>query len=168
MPSLMAWSARAPEEAYLFNPAFMGSLAAEFVKAYSKSHSAAPVTLISIGLTTSLHGQTRRRFPYSTVTSLYEWLQNNEDLLVGFPNRASGLMPYLKEAIIFSMGYDVLRVDHGHQFCLGAKKATFTPGFVEGASAEFTEIIDRTRFTARWFAKSGSEGSIMAAWGVRP
>lgn len=168
MVRLARWHLRAPEEAYLFNPPFIGSLTTEFVKSYGKSHSVAPMTLAVVALAAVLHGQTRRRFPYSTVTSLYEWLQDNEDLLVGFAKRAQGLLPYVKEGTIFAVSHNALCVEQGHHLCQGAAKATFSSAFLETATPEIKEIVDRTRFLARWFAKSGSEASILAAWGVRP
>ncbi|WP_306259909.1 three component ABC system middle component [Pararhizobium sp. IMCC21322] len=169
MPSLAAWNSRAPEEARLFNPAFLSSLSTEFVKAYgSKRDGSAPLTLAAIALAISLHGGTRRRLPYSIVTSLYEWLQQNEDVLIGFPERTHGLMAYIREAIIFAVAQEVLAIREGHHLQLGSKKAPFSKGFIDETTAETRDIIDRTKFVGRWFAKSGSESSILAAWGVRP
>lgn len=169
MPSLAAWNSRAPEEARLFNPAFLGSLSYEFVKAYgSKRDGSAPMTLAAVALAISLHGGTRRRLPYSIITSLYEWLQNNEDLLIGFSGRMRGLVPYVREATIFAMAQDVIAIEEGHHLQLGPKQAHFPKGFTDDTTAETRDIIDRTKFAGRWFAKSGSESSILAAWGVRP
>lgn len=169
MPSLTVWSARAPEEAHLFNPAFLGSLSFEFVKAYgSKRDGLAPLTLVAVALAISLHGGTRRRFPYSIVTSLYEWLQHNEDLLIGFPERVQGLMPYIREATVFAIAKHILAIAEGHHLRLGPKKAHFPKGFIADTTPETRDIIDRAKFVGRWFAKSGSESSILAAWGVRP
>lgn len=169
MLSRVVWNSRAPEEAHLFNPAFLGSLSYEFVRAYgSKQNGSAPITLAAVALTISLHGGTRKRLPYSIITSLYEWLQNNEDLLIGFPERTTGLVPYILEATMFAMAQDVLAVEEGHDLRLGTKKAHFPEGFTDDTTTETRDIIDRTRFVGRWFAKSGSESSVLAAWGVRP
>lgn len=169
MPRLAPWERRAPEESRLFNPAFLGSLAYEFVKAYgSKQSGSAPITLVAVALAISLHGGSRRRLPYSIVSSLYEWLQGNEDLLVGFPDRLTGLMPYFREATMFGMAHEVMQIADGHHLCLGPKKAHFPKSFIDDTTAETRDIIDRTKFIGRWFAKSGSESSILAAWGVRP
>lgn len=169
MPSLVAWNNRTPEEARLFNPAFLGSLSYEFVKAFgSKQDGSAPITLAAVALAISLHAGTRRRLPYSIITSLYEWLQNNEDLLIGFPERTTGLVPYVQEATIFAIAKNVISIKEGHHLQLGEKKAHFPKGFVDDTTVETRDIIDRTKFVGRWFAKSGSESSILAAWGVRP
>lgn len=168
MADVRRWRQRTPEEAYLFNPAFLGSLVYEFVRTYSKDHENTPLTLAFVGVSASLHGETRRRLPYSTVSSLYGWLQDNEALLIKFADRTKGLTPYLKEAVIFSLSDESLEQSAGHSFKVGRRRVGFTPAFLEDSTGEISDIVDRTRFMARWFAKSGSEASILAAWGVRP
>jgi len=166
---LEPWIRRPSEEANLFNPAFLCGLTYEFVKDYAKEQEAgAPLMLIAIALTACLHRGSRERLPHSTVSALYGWLQESEDLLVGFSDRARNVVPYVKQAIMFGMSLDVLAVGEGHRFILGAKRATFPKGFLEDTTPETKEIIERSKFLGRWFAKSGSEVSIAAAWGVKP
>jgi hypothetical protein len=158
----------APEESLLFNQAFLGSLGYEFVRTYSKERDRAPITLLAIALAAALHKQTRTRLPYSTVSSLYGWLQDNEPLLVGFNRRARGLLPYVKRAALFALNQDTLSLAGGHYLKLGRNRASFTASFLQTTTYETQDIVDRTRFLARWFAKSGSEASVMAAWGLKP
>lgn len=168
MKMLKSWQSRPPEEANLFNPAFLGSLIYEFAKEHKKHKSEpAPMEFISLFLAIVLHAQTRRRLPHSTVTSLYEWLQDNEDSKIGFVQRIIGVLPYAKEALRFGISKDTLVLGIGHGIDLGSVKAHFTASFLRDTSLETKEIIDRTKFIARWFAKSGSEASIMGAWGIR-
>ena len=162
------WKQRPPEEAYLFNPAFLGSLIFEFVKEYSKQKSeAAPLEYIPIFLAIVLHKSTKQRLPHSTVTSLYDWLQENEDSKIDIDKRIIGLMPYIKESLRFSISRDTLKLGKGHGVVLGEVKAHFTANFLRETTTETKEIIDRSKFVARWFAKSGSEISIMGAWGIK-
>lgn len=166
---LEVWERRPPEEANLFNPAFLASLVYEFVKEYSKQTGrGAPLTFFGPNLSAVLHGPTRSRLPYSTVTSLYEWLQDNEDVLIGFANRVRGISPYFKEALRFALQKDTLVLAHGHAIQLGANKGHFPANFLRDTTPETKDIIERSRFFARWFAKSGSEATIIAAWGLRP
>lgn len=165
MVSLDPWRRRPVEEANLFNPPFLCSLIFEFLKAHGNG---APITLVVIGLTTSLHRLSRERLPYSTVSSLYEWLQSNEDVLIGFVARARGITPYVKEAILFGMDLNVLAPGDAHNIQLATTKAGFPKSFTDSTTPETKDIIDRTKFMGRWLAKSGSEVSIAAAWGVKP
>ena len=169
MSVLDPWEKRPTEEANLFNPAFVGSLIYEFVKTYERSKSeGVPLTYIPLALAISLHRPTRLRLPSRTVTSLYEWVQNNEDVLVGLHNRVTGLLPYVREAIQFSMYKRTLQMGQGHFLQLGDTKAHFPSNYLSEATPDVAEAIKRTQFLARWFVKSGSEPSILACWGVRP
>lgn len=166
---LDVWNKRPPEEANLFNPAFLGSLLHELAKEYAKHKgSGVPLTFASLTLSVVLHGPTRSRLPYSTVTSLYEWLQDNEDILIGLAPRIRGVCPYLKEALLFGLQKRSLSLIDGHNINIGDVKAHFPASFERETSSETKEIVYRNKFMARWFAKSGSEPSIIAAWGLRP
>jgi len=72
------------------------------------------------------------------------------------------------EAVRFGISKQTLILVDGHALSIGKVKAHFTAGFIENTTAETKDIIKYTKFLARWFAKSGSEPSILAAWGLRP
>jgi len=166
---LEGWNRRPSEEANLFNPAFLASLLHEFAKDYSKqTGNGVPLTFFGPSLSAVLHKPTRSRLPYSTVTSLYEWIQDNEDLLIGFARRVQGISPYYKEALRFALQKGTLACGDGHMIRLGTAKGHFPAKFLRDTTAETKDIIERNRFFARWFAKSGSEATIIAAWGLRP
>jgi hypothetical protein len=163
------WRAHAREESFLFNPAFLGSLLTDFVREFSKAKSApCPATLAFLAVGVSLHRLTRQKLPGTTATALYEWLQDHQDVLVDLPRRMRGLTPFLREALLFALHQNTLMFETGHCLATENKKGHFTPSVLESSTTEMTEIVQRTRFLARWFAKSGSEASILAAWGLRP
>lgn len=169
MASLERWEDRPIEEANLFNPAFLCTLIHEFLRDYVKAQaSGAPLTIAVIALATTLHRASRERLPNRTVTPLYAWLQDNEDLLIGFPERAKNIAPYAKEAVMFGIGTETLAIGEGHNLLLGVKKAAFPKSFIDNTTAEVKSIIDRNKFVGRWLANSGSETSVVAAWGIKP
>lgn len=169
MIAFSAWDKRPPEEANLFNPAFCSALMYEFVRAYTKERSdGAPLPLLPVVFAAVLHSSTRQKLPGTTLTSLYEWIQRNNECLIGFPDRAIAVVPLIKEAIIFSVGHDVLKFSTGYNIVLSEKKASFTPTFLEQSTSELNDIVARTRFLARWFVKSGSDSSILSSWGIKP
>lgn len=169
MTVLKHWKKRPPEEANLFNPAFVGALIYEFTKPYEKQHAdGAPITFLPLALAVVLHKPTRLRLPGSTVSSLFEWIQKNEDVLIGLAQRARGLTPYVQESLSFLLSSNRLVIKDGHNIGLGSAKANFTPSFLENATPEVREIVSKTQFFSRWLAKSGSETTILASWGVRP
>lgn len=164
-----SWRDRPREEAYAFNPAFISSLMCDFVREFTKAkHAACPMTLVYLFPALSLHRQTRERFPSRTVTSLFEWIQDNEDVLVDVPRRASALLPLLRDGAMFAVYQQALEFNRGHGLITGSKKGHFTPKFLETVSHDVNEAVAATRFLAKWFAKSGSEASILSGWGIRP
>lgn len=163
------WVKRPIEEANLFNPAFVGSLIYEFSKAYSKNQvNGTPVTFVPLALSVVLHKPTRARLPGSTVTSLYDWLLKNEDILIGLSDRARNITPISKEALRFLMIHNCIDFSEGHNVIPGTKKAHFPATFLTDTTAEMKTIVDKTKFLARWYAKSGSENSILASWRLAP
>ena len=169
MSHLEPWPLRPAEEGNLFNPAFVGSLIYEFVKSFQKVKAdGVPITYVPIALTVALHRPTRLRLPGSTGTSLYDWLQRNEDVLVGFHNRVTGLLPYVREAMQFSIQHRSILFSEGHRMRIGATRAGFSRGLLAETTVEVSDAVKKTQFLARWFVKSGSESSILASWGVRP
>lgn len=169
MISLASWNQRPVEEANLFNPAFCGALSYEFVRDFEKAKdTGAPYPLLPVALTLSLHPNTRRKLPTTTVTSLYDWAQKNPECLVGLAERVQSVLPYVREGISFAVSYGALRFTEGFDIHQGTKKCSFTPTFLEQSTQEINETVKVTRFIARWFAKSGSTSSILACWGIRP
>ena len=163
------WKLRPEEETNLFNPAFIGSLIYELTKEFQKGKAdGVPLTYVPIALGISLHRPTRERLPYSTITSLYKWVQDNEDLLIGFHERVTGLLPYIREAIRFAMQQQAIRFGEGHFVQIGEAKVHFPAPFLKSTTCEVSDVIKRTQFIARWFLNSGSEASILACWGMRP
>jgi len=163
------WQSRPAEEAYLFNPAFGGVLICEFVKAFAgRDKPGAPLTLVLIALSVSLHGQSRARLPKMISASFYQWVQNNEDILIGFPERTLSLRPYIMEAIRFAVDANALQFVGGHLVGLGGKAATYTLGKIQTETIETKNIVEQTRMLGRWFSKSGDESFILSAFGVRP
>lgn len=163
------WQHRPREEAYAFNPAFLSSIMTEFVREFTKAkHESSPITFVYLFPALSLHRQTRERFPSRTVTSLYEWIQDHEDVLVDLPRRTRALLPIMRDGLKFAIYQQVIEFDGGKGLTLGPKKGHFTPKFMESLTTDVNEVILTSRFLARWFAKSGSEASVLSGWGVRP
>lgn len=168
MKTLEAWEDRPTEEAALFNPAFCGALSYEFLKSYTvaSARADADLPLVFCALPVCLHFETRQRLPSSTRTSVYTWLQREPSVLVGFSERARDIAPYLKQAISFGVSRATFSFADNGAIALGAKKATFTPGFLQDATLEVREIVMSARMLGRWFAGAGTTATILASWGI--
>ena len=166
---LVPWQERVPEEAYLFNPAFCGALVYEFIKQYQKAKSrSVPFALPFCALSIALHPKTRRSLPNSTLTSLYAWLEDHGDALVGFGDRAQNLAPLVKEALRFAIEASVIIVDTDGDLATGVKRASFTQTVMDLLTSDARECVQASRLLGRWFAKAGSTSTILSGWGLRP
>lgn len=169
MRRLDLWHRRPLEEAAHFNPAFLCVLTHEFLRDYCKAHAeGAPITIVIVALSACLHRATRDRLPLRTVTPVYKWLQDNEDVKVGFATRTKNLSPFIKEAVLFGMATKTLSVADGHNLITGQTKASFPSVFIDDTTAELRAINHQVKFMGRWLSNSGSETAILAAWGVKP
>ncbi len=169
MKTLDTWASRPHEEAFLFNPAFVGLIICEFVKTYSKNHEyGTPLTLLPVTSAIVFHRPTRKKLPPSTVTSFYEWIQRNEDILIGLDERARDLTPYVLEACSFLLLDDRIYFSSGHHIVMNGGKGVFPPKFLKDTTEEVREIVSKVQFFSRWMAKSGSEATVLASLGVRP
>ena len=166
--SLDPWFDRAPEEANHFNPAYCGALIYEFTRAYQNARKV-PVSyaLVFCALPIALHPKTRRRLPSSTVTRLLPWIERNQDVRVGFAERARSLSPYVREAFRYAVAHQAIRFANGGCVATGNKRASFTPQVLRDTTPDIQETVHAIRMTARWFAVSGDVPTILAAWGIR-
>lgn len=167
--SIVYWSKRSPEEANLFNPAFLGLLVSEFIKEYAKSKGkSCPFALPFCALPVALHGKTRAALPSSTVTSLYTWRERNPEALVGYADRAKSLRPAIQEAIRFCIDRRALQVAPDGGLMHGAAPVVAARKFENRLTHDAQECIATARLLGRWFAKAGTTSTILAAWGIKP
>lgn len=166
---LESWERRPSEEANLFNPAFCGVLVCEFVKAFAgRDKPGAPLPLVLVALTISLHQESRDRLPGSTAASFYQWVQGNESMLIEYSKRAGFLTPYILEGVRFGIRSGTLAFQKGHVLGFGNRPATYTPSKLQNDTEETKRIVEKTRMLGRWLTKSGEETFILSAFGVRP
>ena len=168
MKNLNRWERRSIEEASLLNPAFICVLIINFLKEYLKKQpNGAPITIIIIAITAVLHYDTRQRLPNSTRRIFYDWIENNEDILIEFSDLSKNILPYIKEAIMFGILTKTLKIGSGHNIILGDECISSTD-IISKNSIELETIIKKINFTGRWFSKNIFENTFLAAWGIKP
>jgi Family of unknown function (DUF6521) len=165
--TLVAWSDQPVEEARLLNPAFLGVVAWACADGYAKGDGdGLPYPLAFVALPAVLHKPTRDALPRSVRTSLAAWLAENPGVLIGFAERASALVPWVKHALIFASGSGLVRVANA-RVLVSRPPASFA-SFQKQASAEVAHCIKAAGLVGKWFARSGAETTVMALWGVAP
>ena len=166
--TLPAWIDRTQEEAHHFNPAFIGALTFEFVKAYERTKNApAAFPLPFCALTLSLYPDSRMVLPNTTKTVLYSWIERTPEALVGYSERARNLVPYLKEGIRYAALREAIVFDDAGSISSGPRKASFTNSALEAVTPEVRDIVKSVRMVGKWFAGAGDAQTILVSLGVR-
>jgi hypothetical protein len=164
----LAWAERPTEVANLLNPAFTGAALRMAVSGYvGEAKVGMPFELAFLVFPFALHRATRSRLPRAVSTLLHTWLQENRDVVVQFPERAKSLVPFTKEAIVFTCQRDVLTLDDEGAIHPGNAKLKKLASY-RTASDEIKDALGRAEFVGRWFALSGSPVTILTLLGVRP
>jgi len=161
------WIERPPEQARLFNPAFVGATIWSCARGYaSVQEGGLPYALAFVAVPIALHKATREELPRSTRTSMASWLAENPRALVGFAERARAVVPLVKEGILFGSGGLMLILDDAR--LTAADRPRSMARFEREATDEVKACVKKTEFVGKWFAGSGDYATLMALWGVAP
>jgi hypothetical protein len=163
----LRWAGRPAEEARHLNPAFCGELicrtVCEFFKPTQTPLNFATAFLI---LPLALHKPTRDILPGRANVAFAGWIAQHNSQLAQYPERVSRLRPITREALVFGIRHELLKVKDG--------------GLVPGAgpvrpTAKLkltTDDVNEARSAAgllgRWFASQGSQSSILHGMGIAP
>ena len=161
------WVERPVEQARLLNPAFLGAILWCCARAYASAGAVnQPFALSFLVAPIVLHRSTRESLPGTTRTSLVAWLAANPKVLVGFPKRATSLVPFVKEALLFASGGGLIKVQDACIVAAGRPRTMAK--FERDATDEVRSCIKKSEFIGKWFALSGDYATLMALWGVAP
>jgi hypothetical protein len=165
--TIASWSDRPVEQARLLNPAFLAALIWSSAEGYgSIDDQGIPYPLLFVAMPVVLHKSTRESLPQSSRTSLAAWIGKNPQVHVRFGERASSLVPLVKEGVIFGTNGKLLTVPSTR--IIAAKRPRSMASFLKEASGEVNDCITKAKFVGRWFASSGDYTTVMAFWGVAP
>ena len=161
------WASRSLEQARLLNPAFLGTLLWSCARGYASTANAnQPYALSFLVAPVVLHKSTRESLPTTTRTSFVAWLAENPRVHVGFAERATALVPLVKEAILFATNGGVLQLQETR--VVAASRPRAMAKLEREASIEVNACIKKAEFVGKWFALSGDYTTVMALWGVAP
>lgn len=161
------WADRPLEEARLLNPAFLGALLWSCARGYaSVENQPQPYALSFLVAPIVLHKSTRDILPATTRTSLAAWLGGVPRVHLGFAERATALVPLVKEAILYSAHGGLIRLEAGQ--LRAADRPRAMARFERDASDEVKVCVKKAELVGKWFANSGDYTTVMALWGVAP
>jgi hypothetical protein len=162
------WASRPREEANLLNPSFCGLIIALAVEDYVKTSPAGmPFALAFIVLPIVLHKPTREALPQRTTKTVSSWLEENEEYRATFAERAKTLSPFVREALLYGLMHDRIRLSEQGNLTVGTKARGYK-AYIDSATAEVRECLNKATFLGRWMSSAGNVTTLLALWGVRP
>jgi hypothetical protein len=162
------WESRPQEEANLLNPAFCALIIALAVEDYVKdSPDGMPFSLAFLILPIVLHKPTRDALPQRTTRALSSWLDEHEEHRATFAERARALSPHVREALLYDLVHERLKLNDPGLLLVGKKTRGFA-GYLATATEEVKDCLSKAQFVGRWMSSAGTVPTIFALWGVRP
>ena len=165
--TMKEWSVRPTDVANLFNPPFLSMILRRAVDGHIKeADQGLPFEMAFVVVPLVLHENTREALP-TIATTMQTWIQENREVVIGFPRRASELVPFAREAIMFGVQRDVLRIDVDGRLSVGARKLAGATSYQQ-LSDEIKKIYSKSEFLGRWLTQQSSATTVFAMLGIKP
>lgn len=159
------WDQRPFEVRNLFNPAFCGLVLFRALQGYEEENpDGIPFSLALLVLPLCLHKDSRQVIAASPRSYLLKTVEMNPQLMVGFANRASDLMPFALEAfgLLMERGCFVVSQD-GRLKTLPGKVRKSVIGTSESVLCQRV-----ARIIGKEFARIADRVTVYTTLGIRP
>jgi hypothetical protein len=163
----LEWNERPSEEARNLNPAFCGELIFRAVSDYRKlKPQPFSFALSFLIVPIALHKATRDQLPGKASTAFVGWLADKGPSLAQLPDRVLRLVPVSREALLFLIQHNALRIEDGG-LVPGAKPIRLTEKLPQ-TTDDVVEARGAAALLGRWFANQGTASSILQGLGISP
>jgi len=163
---MQAWTERPTEIAHLLNPAFCALVLVHSVRGFlEETAEGLPYPLIFLVLPVVLHKPTRDALPTSVATKMHPWLENHQQVQVGFADRCASVIDHTREAMVFAVAHNLLQITNDARIKAPEhrlRRPRWPP------DSEPAVCLDKARFIGRWMARAGQTATLYAMWGIRP
>ncbi|MBU6525955.1 DUF6521 family protein [Methylocystis sp. MJC1] len=159
------WDQRPIEIRNLFNPAFCGLTLFHALRGYEDDDvRGMPFSLSLLILPLCLQKESREIFARSSRSYLLKIIEANPQLLVGFAQRVTDLLPFTFEAQGLLMHFDCFEVAADGRFKTKAERVRKS---ITGTDE--TKACQRTaRYLGKEFARISDRMTIYTSFGIRP
>lgn len=159
------WDQRPFEIRNLFNPAFCGLVLFRALHGYEQQDAQGiPFSLSLLVLPLCLHKDSREVIAGSPRSYLLKTAAKNQQLMVGFADRVTKMLPYAFEGFGFLMERGCIAIaDDGRILTVPDKVRKTVRGTDETVSCQKV-----ARIIGREFARIGDRVTVYATFGIRP
>jgi len=159
------WDQRPFEIRNLFNPAFCGLILFRALQGYEDENARGmPFSLSLLVLPLCLHKDSREVIADSPRSYLLKTTEQNQKILVGFPNRVTQMLPYTFEGFGLLMERGCIAIGDDGRIQAVPKKVRKT---INGTD-ETVACQKVARIIGREFARIADRVTIYTTFGVRP
>lgn len=161
------WPVRPTDVANLFNPAFLSMILRRAVDGHERELGVGmPFEMAFVVAPLVLHEDTRERLPTIAAT-MQLWIQENREVVIGFPRRAAEIVPFAREAIMFGVQRSVLKIETDGRLSKGSKKLVGVTPYQRN-SDEIKKIYSKSEFLGRWMTQQSNATTVFAMLGIKP
>lgn len=159
------WDQRPFEIRNLFNPAFCGLVLFRAIRGYEEEDARGmPFSLSLLVLPLCLHKDSREIFAVGSRSYLLKNTEENPQVLVGFADRATAMLPYVFEGFGLLMDRDcILVADGGRLQTVSGRVRKSVTGTSESKSCQRV-----ARYLGKEFARVADRVTIYTTLGVCP
>ncbi|MDE1832021.1 MAG: hypothetical protein KGI02_06595 [Thaumarchaeota archaeon] len=179
---MLTWNKRSLDVKSLLNPAFCGEVIRRCIWNYKiSSGKSMPYSIVYFILPLVLHNKTNVSMGSYKEIGFFVWLQNNEHLLVDFGARTRRMIPITKEAILFLLKQETLKIDETQNLLienyeLPNKDIVETQNLLMDDHQPVNKNVDgytdkyfiKAELLGNWFGRAGTPVTIYSALGVSP
>lgn len=149
------------EEFNLFNPAFVAVCLSEAARGHVEGGDEfGSIPILYSATVTGLFSHLRANLPSSTRTHLSKWIVEHPEFRPEFQRLAQATRPAVIDALRFALTHGLLEAETANLVPQGRRRR-----LPIHLSEETLEILDKTRWLGRWFAKSGSPATVLSLLG---
>ena len=159
------WDRRPIEIRNLFNPAFCGLVLFRALQGYEEEDTRGmPFSLSLLVLPLCLHKDSREVIAGSSRSYLLKTAEKNQQIMVGFPDRAAQMLPYALEGFGLLMERGCLIVAEDGRIQPVPNKVRKT---IKGTD-ETVSCQRVARIVGREFARIADRATVYTTFGIRP
>lgn len=159
------WDQRPFEIRNLFNPAFCGLVLSRALQGYEEEDARGmPFSLTLLVLPACLHRDTREVIASNPRSYLLKTVEKNQQVMVGFAERVTQMLPYAFEGFGLLMERGCIAVTKDGRIQTVPKKVRKS---VDG-TAETVACQKVARIVGKEFARIGDRATIYTTFGIRP
>lgn len=151
------WEKRAPEIAYLYNPAFCGKILHCAIKGYQNKKTSMPYPLIFFVLPLIFKPQIFEDIAY-TRKSFSSWFQNKPELLNDFAERIIDFKQITKEGLLFLSKLGLVKIINGELLIIETSNKT--------SENELKKYFEKSEKIGNFLALCGDTYNVFITMGV--